>query len=123
MFYVYQLPVPRLTEGDRYFQEIVERAGKLICTSPEYDDLASALTPPAPLSQGARGETNSLSFWERVGVRDKEEREVLRAEIDAMVAHLYGLNEVEFKHILSTFPLVEEGIKEKTLRAFLQMQN
>ena len=26
---------------------------------------------------------------------------------------------VEFKHILSTFPIVEERIKEKTLNAFL----
>ena len=39
-FIVYQTPVPRLTEKDPYFQEIVERAAKLICTTAEYDELA-----------------------------------------------------------------------------------
>ncbi|WP_308255758.1 hypothetical protein [Geminocystis sp. GBBB08] len=39
-----------------------------------------------------------------------------------MVAHLYGLNEVEFKHILSTFPIVEESIKERSLKAFLELK-
>ncbi len=37
MFYIYQLPVPRLTKSDRIFNEIVERAAKLICTTPEFD--------------------------------------------------------------------------------------
>ncbi|MFM5982107.1 MAG: Eco57I restriction-modification methylase domain-containing protein, partial [Sphaerospermopsis kisseleviana] len=38
-FIVYQTPVPRLTEKDEYFNEIVERAAKLICTTAEYDEL------------------------------------------------------------------------------------
>ncbi len=33
-FYVYQLPVPRLTEKDPAFKPIVDRAAKLICTTP-----------------------------------------------------------------------------------------
>jgi hypothetical protein len=33
-FFVYSTQVPRLTEKDAYFQEIVERAAKLICTTP-----------------------------------------------------------------------------------------
>ena len=40
MFYIYQLPVPRLTSGDKYFTDIVQRAAKLICTAPEFDELA-----------------------------------------------------------------------------------
>ena len=28
----------------------------------------------------------------------------MRAELDGRVAHLYGLTEDEFRHILSTFP-------------------
>ncbi|MGL4503279.1 MAG: Eco57I restriction-modification methylase domain-containing protein, partial [Planktothrix sp.] len=40
MFYLYQLPVPRLTAADRFFAEIVDRAAKLICTTPEFDELA-----------------------------------------------------------------------------------
>src|SRR5206468_6526534 len=40
MFYVYQLPVPRLTDQDPVFTPIMIRAAKLICTTPEFDDLA-----------------------------------------------------------------------------------
>ena len=39
-------------------------------------------------------------------VTDAEGRQVLRDEIDAIVAHLYGLSRDEFNHILGTFPLV-----------------
>jgi hypothetical protein len=35
-----------------------------------------------------------------------EVRARLRDEIDALVAHLYGLTRTEFDHILGTFPLV-----------------
>ena len=43
MFFVYQLPVPRLTEKDAAFWPIVERAARLICTTPEFDDLAKEI--------------------------------------------------------------------------------
>ena len=39
-------------------------------------------------------------------VTDAAGRQVLRDEIDALVAHLYGLSRDEFAHILGTFPLV-----------------
>ena len=34
MFYLYQLPVPRMMPGDRFFDSIVQRAARLICTTP-----------------------------------------------------------------------------------------
>ena len=102
MFYVYQLPVPRLVEGEPYFNEIVERAAKLICTTPEFDDLAQEV--------GLGSHQN--------GVTDETERAKLRAELDGMIAHLYGLTEDEFKHILSTFPIVPEETKQAALEAY-----
>ncbi|MFC3859220.1 helix-turn-helix domain-containing protein [Deinococcus antarcticus] len=42
----------------------------------------------------------------------------MRAELDGRVAHLYGLTEDEFKHILSTFPLVDQKVKDDALQAF-----
>jgi len=39
-FFVYGVPVPRLTAQDAAFAPIVERAAKLICTTPDFDDLA-----------------------------------------------------------------------------------
>jgi hypothetical protein len=38
---------------------------------------------------------------------DPRERAQLRAEIDALVADLYGLSESDFAYILSTFPLLD----------------
>ncbi len=105
-FYLYQLPVPRLTEGDEFFNEIVERAAKLICTAPEFDDLAKEV--------GIKSHKN--------GVTDPVQRQKLRAELDALIAHLYGLTETEFRHILTTFPLVDESVKTATLDEFLKLE-
>ncbi|MFK0731189.1 MAG: Eco57I restriction-modification methylase domain-containing protein, partial [Gloeotrichia echinulata HAB0833] len=102
MFFVYQLPIPRLTESDRYFSDIVQRAAKLICTTPEFDELAQAV--------GLGSHAN--------GVTDETERAKLRAELDGMIAHLYGLTAAEFEYILSTFPIVSEQVKQDALAAY-----
>ncbi|MHC5730514.1 MAG: Eco57I restriction-modification methylase domain-containing protein, partial [Nostoc sp.] len=102
MFYIYQLPIPRLTKSDRYFNDIVQRAAKLICTTPEFDELAQ--------------EVGLLSYQQ--GVTDDTERAKLRAELDGMVAHLYGLTEDEFSYILTTFPIVNATVKEPALSAY-----
>lgn len=99
MFYIYELPIPRFTDGDPYFNEIVERCGKLICTTPEFDDLMKVLG----VSEG---------------MTDSEERQRLQCQIDAYVARIYGIARDELKHILSTFPSVDEGIKEQVLEEF-----
>jgi type I restriction-modification system DNA methylase subunit len=101
-FYVYQNPIPRLKEGDRYFEEIVEKAAKLICVSEEFDELAKEV--------GIDSHKN--------GVTEETERAKIRAKLDAIVGHLYELNEIEFQHILSTFPLVPESVKTATLKAY-----
>jgi hypothetical protein len=115
MFYFYQLPIPRLTAADAPFAPLVERAARLICTTPAFDALAREvnLTPRPPLRTQERG-----SDGVRYGVTDPAERARLRAEIDGMVAHLYGLSEAEFAHILGTFPLVAQHTKDAALAAF-----
>ncbi len=52
------------------------------------------------------------------GVTDPAGRLKLRAELDAIIAHLYGLTEEEFAHILSTFPIVAQEVKDATLEEF-----
>ncbi|XZN92004.1 MAG: Eco57I restriction-modification methylase domain-containing protein [Microcoleus sp.] len=101
-FFVYNLPVPRLTTGDKYFTDIVQRAAKLICTAPEFDELAQEVG------------LNS----HREGVTDETERANLRAELDGIIAHLYGLTEAEFAYILTTFPIVPEAVKQAALAAY-----
>lgn len=102
MFFIYQTPVPRLTSGDKYFWDIVQRAAKLICTAPEFDELAQEVG------------LNS----HREGVTDETERAQLRAELDGIIAHLYGLTEAEFAYILTTFPIVPEAVKQAALAAY-----
>jgi len=106
MFYIYQLPVPRLGVGDKYFNEIVERAAKLICITPEFDELAQEVG----LGSHKRGVTNEV------------ERGKLRAELDGMIAHLYGLTEEEFVYILTTFPIVPEPVKVATINAYRDVE-
>lgn len=87
IFYIYQLPVPRLTAADAEFVPIVKRAAQLICTTPEFDALAKEVSTALKLPAAVKG------------VTDPAERAKLRAELDGLIAHLYGLTESEFAHI------------------------
>ncbi len=103
-FFVYNLPIPRLPATDPIFNEIVRRAAQLICTTPDYDDL--------------RAELNATGFKDLQGQTDPKQRAQLRAELDAIIAHLYDLTNEELEHILNTFPLVEKQIKEQVINEF-----
>lgn len=104
-FYMEQLPLPRLTATDPDFRPLVERAARLVGTTAEFNDLLKEVFGPR-----ATHRTH--------GEHTPKGRAKLRAEIDAQVAHLYGLTELEFTHILSTFPLVPEATKAAALKAF-----
>jgi hypothetical protein len=105
-FYIYQIPVPRLTAEDAAFSPIVVRAAQLICTAPEFDAMAKEV---------------GLSSHKQ-GITDSAERARLRAELDGLVAHLYGLSETEFAHVLTTFPLVPEPVKIAALNAYRDVE-
>jgi hypothetical protein len=106
MFYIYQLPIPRFTEKDPAFKLIIECAARLICTTPEFDDLAKEI---------------GLSGYKK-GVTNEVERARLRAELDGLIAHLYGLTEEEFAYILTTFPLVPDPVKVAALNAYRDVE-
>ena len=106
-FYVYGLPVPRLCEGDPSFDAIVPRAVRLVCTMPEFDDLA-----------------RMVGMAPGTGATDPAERQRLKNEIDALVARLYGLDADDLRHVLYapyTFPLVDKGIKDGVMAAFTRL--
>jgi len=102
LFYLYQLPVPRLTAADAACGPIVKRAAQLICTTPEFDALAKEV---------GLGSHKS-------GVTTPTARAKLRAELDGLIAHLYNLTESEFAHILTAFPLVAQPVKDAALEAY-----
>ena len=113
---IYNLPVPRLTEKDPAFAPIVARAAKLICTTPEFDELAREVSgmgsrPVIPTDPGKMPVP-------LCGVTEPAARAQLRAELDGLIAHLYGLTEDEFAYILTTFPLVAQPVKDAALGAF-----
>jgi predicted HTH transcriptional regulator len=54
-------------------------------------------------------------------VTDEKERAKLRAELDGMIAHLYGVTEEEFAYILTTFPIVPQPVKDAALAAYREL--
>ena len=102
MFFIYQQPVPRITQSDSAYEPIVARAAKLVCSTPEFDALATAT--------GLKGSQE--------GVTNPSERTRLRAELDGLIAHLYGLTEEEFAHVLATFPVVPDPVKVAAQNAY-----
>jgi len=80
--------VPRLTEGDDWFEYIWTRAAKLNSYGDEFEEMRERLG-------GIDAET------------DFEKRKELQAEIDAAAFHAYGLDQEETKFVLDNFHRVE----------------
>jgi hypothetical protein len=120
MFYIYQLPVPRLTEKDPAFRFIVERAARLICTTPEFDDLWNEVVA----ANGVRPDSKAGACHAPLQkpTTDPVERGRQRAELDGLIAHLYGLTEEEFAYILTTFPLVADPVKIAAQNAYRDVE-
>jgi hypothetical protein len=66
---------------------------------------ASVHSSPAP--EWAPGPMPPPFVW------DEERRAVLRAELDGLYAHLYGLTREELDYILDTFPIVRRKDEER----------
>lgn len=107
MFQVRQLPVPHLAEDQPHCRAIARRVARLVCLDPAFQALRGQLlgSEDAPVLSLAR----------------RQERQQLQNEIDAIVAHLYGLSASDLRDLLfapQSFPLVAPAIKEGVLRAF-----
>jgi hypothetical protein len=102
-----QLPVPRLTQGTRHFDALVVRAARLTCTTPEFAALWDEVAAHYPELQrdAETAEAPPTAYGSRI--TDHASRAQLRAEIDALVADLYGLSEADFAYILTTFPILD----------------
>ena len=101
-FFIYQSPVPRLQPTDPAAKPLVDRAARLTCVNPRFTALAKQI--------GLEGQIPKSV--------DEPDRARLRAEIDGLVAHLYGLTEDEFAHILASFPLVADPVKVAARNAY-----
>lgn len=108
LFYLYQLPVPRLKPKDKWFTAILERAARLICTTEEFAELWEKVM--------------KTKWTERKAATTEYERSKLRAELDGIIAHIYGLSEEEYAYILSTFPIVSQPQKVATQNAYRDVE-
>ena len=108
-YFLYQLPIPRLTNSDYWFRPIVERVLKLICKSEEFADLWKELM--------------NTDWSAKTAVINEEDRNIIKAELDSIIAHLYELTEEELVYILSTFPLVSALQKQLILNHFKSLES
>ncbi|MEO8973618.1 MAG: DNA methyltransferase, partial [Ktedonobacteraceae bacterium] len=106
---LFQVPVPHLRKKDAIFEQIVERVARLVCTSKDFVGLWEDCIPD--------------SRWSlEVVAINPVERANIRAELDALIAHLYDFNEEEFGYILTNFPLVPEPIMLATGNAYRDIE-
>lgn len=123
MYYLYSLPMNDI-ENSFWCDALVPRALRLVNTGEAYRvlweqiapniDWSNLNTPEAPLKYPSKVDFSRCGHvWDQStiieGKTDTEnrydigDRAQLRAEIDAIVAHLYGLNREEMSYILDTF--------------------
>ena len=83
-FILNPFPIPRLDRGSVLWQRVVQLAGRLACPDERFFTWADAVGV----------ECGSLAA---------DEKEDMIRELDAVVAHLYGLSEPQLVHIYETF--------------------
>lgn len=92
--YVRAIPTPRPDRNGPEVRALLAATARLCCTTPEMADIWTHVFPDVPWSYD-------------VAERDGWKRGELRAEIDAIVADLYGLSVPEYAYVLTTFPLLD----------------
>lgn len=89
MFHLLGTQVPRLSDGDKWFDYISKRAAKLNCYGEQFSEMRERLGGINP-------------------VESEEERRTVQAELDAAALHVCGLTESEAKFVLEDFNRVNE---------------
>jgi len=77
-------PIPRSDRSDPLWQRVVQHAGRLACPDERFADWARAVGV-------------------KYGSLEQAEKDDMIYELDAVVAHLYGLSEAQLRHIFETF--------------------
>lgn len=105
-FILYGFPIPRPSRDNPLWHRTLQLAGRLACADERFAEWAEAV--------GVE--------WGPIPEPDKEQ---MVFELDAVVAHLYGLNEAQLTHIFETF---HEGWDyqerlDEVLRYFREWEN
>lgn len=103
------LPLPEIDPSSPVGIALIDRVLRLTCVSPEMDDFRTLVIDSAGLP-GDLGQPPAT---------DEEERELLRAEIDAIVARdVFGLTRDEVGFVLDTFEALRRSEEEPLPRGF-----
>lgn len=114
-FIVKQLPVLRPEQIDEVNQwQLVKRVAELTYFNHDMDEFAKDLS--AKLSQEQNEELGNRLIKQEPWVFDELRRAQLQAEIDAIVAKLYGLNTEELNYILDPEDIFGAGCIHETFR-------
>ena len=100
-FFIFNpLPIPRPERSEILWKKTVELSGRLACPDERFADWASKI---------------GVQF----GPLEVQEKESMINELDAVTAHLYGLNKAHLSHIFETFhngwnyePKLKEVLKQ-----------
>ena len=84
-FFFAPMPIPRPSQDDPLRHRAIDIAGRLAAVDERYSEWAKEVGVPVG------------------SVKTKDEKDDLIAELDAVVAHLYGLAEAQLAHIFETF--------------------
>lgn len=115
LFIVKQLPVLRPDQIDEQHRwEIVKRVAELTYFNHDMDAFADELAAELTDEQNAQldGRLERKDPW----TFNEERRAVLMAELDVIIASLYGLNEEELMYILDPETMFGEGCIHETFR-------
>lgn len=83
-FIINPFPIPRPTRDNAHWRRVVDLAGRLACPDDRFKGWGKAVgVPHGPLTG--------------------EEKNDMIHELDAVVAHLYGLSEAQLVHVFETF--------------------
>lgn len=100
-FILNSLPVPRPSRDDARWQSVVANAGRLASVDDRYAEFAAACGVAC-------------------GPLDGSDRDRSIAEIDAVVAHLYGLKRDELERMFEDFPATDAGVSPARRAAILE---
>ena len=95
-FTAYQLPVISPAQVGPHERFVSPRVVELTYTANDMKDFATRL-----------GDTNTPFRW------DQDRRQRMRAELDALFFHLYGISREDADYILDTFPIVRRKDEAK----------
>lgn len=121
LFIVKQLPVLRPEQIDEQHRwEIVKRVAELTYFNHDMDGFAEKLGAELTDDQNAQldGRLERKDPW----TFNEERRALLMAELDAIFARLYGLNEDELKYILDPETMFGEGCIHETFRVLKEKE-